>query len=152
MEPLMTVSEVAALLRVGRSTVYALATAGKLPALKVGGVLRFDPGEIRAWLNEQHVVPRGQVLSPRAQRKMLRDQRVATAPTGEDAESSPSRTPEAPANAHGARKPKRPIEHLVDLDELAAITEARQGNPGETDRGRVRKRLARRSPGEGESE
>ncbi len=82
MEPLMTVSEIAALLRVGRSTVYALATAGKLPALKVGGVLRFDPGEVRAWLTEQHVVPREEVVSPRARRKMMCEQRLATAPTG----------------------------------------------------------------------
>ncbi|MGD8452831.1 MAG: helix-turn-helix domain-containing protein [Phycisphaerae bacterium] len=42
MEPMMTGSEVAGLLRVSLATVYRLAARGELPAHKVGRVWRFQ--------------------------------------------------------------------------------------------------------------
>jgi excisionase family DNA binding protein len=39
--------EVARALKVSRSWVYAKAEGGDLPSLRVGGLLRFDPTEVR---------------------------------------------------------------------------------------------------------
>ena len=47
-EPLWTVDEVAAYLRVSRSWVYQRSNGGDLPCLKIAGVLRFDPDAIKA--------------------------------------------------------------------------------------------------------
>ena len=44
---LWTWREVARALKVSRSWVYAKAERGELPSLRVGGLLRFDPSEIR---------------------------------------------------------------------------------------------------------
>ena len=44
---LWTWREVARALKVSRSWVYAKAERGELPSLRVGGLLRFDPTEIR---------------------------------------------------------------------------------------------------------
>ena len=41
-------NDVAAYLKVSRSWVYHRAEAGQLPCVRVGGLLRFDPSEIRA--------------------------------------------------------------------------------------------------------
>ena len=46
MEPLLTVAEVAALLKVCRLTVYRLRDRGELPAVKVGCHLRFRPDDV----------------------------------------------------------------------------------------------------------
>ncbi len=47
MEPLWDVKDVAAYLRVSRSWVYQHAEDGTLPCVRVGGLLRFLPNEIR---------------------------------------------------------------------------------------------------------
>lgn len=44
---LWTWREVARALKVSRSWVYAKAERGDLPSLRVGGLLRFDPTEVR---------------------------------------------------------------------------------------------------------
>jgi excisionase family DNA binding protein len=44
---LWTWREVARALKVSRSWVYARAERGDLPSLRVGGLLRFDPVEVR---------------------------------------------------------------------------------------------------------
>ena len=49
-EPLWTADDVAKHMRTSRSWVYHRAQAGKLPCIKVGGLLRFKPHAIRAWL------------------------------------------------------------------------------------------------------
>lgn len=46
----LTVPEVAALLRVGRNHVYALAAAGQLPRRRVGRFVRFSRAAISRWL------------------------------------------------------------------------------------------------------
>ncbi|MBI1864894.1 MAG: helix-turn-helix domain-containing protein [Nitrospirae bacterium] len=45
----MTVSDVAAYLKVKPKTVYAWAGEGKIPAVKIHGLLRFRHEEIEAW-------------------------------------------------------------------------------------------------------
>ncbi|HXF92463.1 MAG TPA: helix-turn-helix domain-containing protein [Nitrospiraceae bacterium] len=48
--PLLTVKEVAARLQIKQATVYAWASQGKIPCLKVNGAIRFDADDIEAWL------------------------------------------------------------------------------------------------------
>jgi excisionase family DNA binding protein len=55
-ERLWTVTYAAAYLRLEPETVRAMARRGELPVFKVGKRLwRFDPGKIKAWLDE-HVI------------------------------------------------------------------------------------------------
>lgn len=44
-----TVQEVASYLRVAAQSVYRWAANEKIPHHKVGGVLRFDPAEVKEW-------------------------------------------------------------------------------------------------------
>ena len=48
-EPLWTVKEVAAYLRVSTSWVYMHAEAGTIPSVQIGGLRRFHPEAIRAY-------------------------------------------------------------------------------------------------------
>jgi excisionase family DNA binding protein len=56
-EPLLTADEVAALLRVPRSTVYELTRTRRLPHVKVGRRTLFVRGDLDAWVIEQRVKP-----------------------------------------------------------------------------------------------
>ncbi len=47
-DELWTAEDVARFLKTSRSWVYHRAQAGQLPCVKIGGLLRFDPGAIRA--------------------------------------------------------------------------------------------------------
>lgn len=49
-EPLWTVAETAAFLRVSRSFVYQACAAKTMPHVRVGASLRFDPATLRAWV------------------------------------------------------------------------------------------------------
>jgi len=49
-EPLWDAHDVARYLKVSRSWVYQKAEADLLPSLRVGGLLRFDPATVRAWV------------------------------------------------------------------------------------------------------
>ena len=49
----MTVPEVAAYLKLARSTVYKLAQSGELPGRKVGGKWRFARKGLEKWLGER---------------------------------------------------------------------------------------------------
>lgn len=49
-ETLWTAVDLARFLKCSRSLVYQKAEAGLLPCLRLGGLLRFDPAEIRRWL------------------------------------------------------------------------------------------------------
>lgn len=42
--------DVAKFLKTSRSWVYGRAEAGTLPCLRIGGLLRFEPEQIRAWM------------------------------------------------------------------------------------------------------
>lgn len=50
---LLTLKEVAGLLRLSPQTVYKMLDRGSIPAVKVGNQWRFEPDRIRAWLTDQ---------------------------------------------------------------------------------------------------
>ena len=50
LENLMTVKEVAALLRVSPQTLYKMLEQGLIPAVKIGSQWRFDRDQIREWI------------------------------------------------------------------------------------------------------
>lgn len=47
----LTIHELAALLRVGSKTAYTLAQSGEVPGFKVGGQWRFRRRDIEAWID-----------------------------------------------------------------------------------------------------
>jgi excisionase family DNA binding protein len=49
-EEILTLAEVALLLKVAEKTIYTLAQGGKLPAFKVGGQWRFQRTALEAWI------------------------------------------------------------------------------------------------------
>lgn len=49
-EPLLSVRAAAELLSVSSRTVYALVERGELPAIRVGGQIRFVPSTLEEWL------------------------------------------------------------------------------------------------------
>src|SRR5688572_7198340 len=53
---LLTVKELAIRLHVKEKTIYAWASQGKIPAVKINGVIRFDAQEINAWLQKCQVL------------------------------------------------------------------------------------------------
>lgn len=54
-ENILTIREVADLLKINEKTVYKLAAAAKIPGMKVGGSWRFDRATITLWLKNQSV-------------------------------------------------------------------------------------------------
>lgn len=52
-DDILTIPEVAELLRIAEKTVYTLAQKGKLPAFKVGGQWRFSRSSIESWIEER---------------------------------------------------------------------------------------------------
>jgi excisionase family DNA binding protein len=57
MQNLLTVKEVAALLRVSAQTLYKMLEHGEIPAVKVGSQWRFDRDRIREWLQQRSSDP-----------------------------------------------------------------------------------------------
>jgi excisionase family DNA binding protein len=49
-DEILTIREVAALLKINEKTAYKLASAGKIPGFKVGGSWRFERQEIARWI------------------------------------------------------------------------------------------------------
>lgn len=75
-EALMTPDEVADFLRLKRRTVYALVREGKMPAYRIGGVLRFDRTVVEGWLETQKTKSREELFvgrRPRSRRETARD-------------------------------------------------------------------------------
>ena len=52
-QAIFTFDELAAYLKVGKRTLYRLASHGEIPAFKVGGTWRFRQSEIDRWINDQ---------------------------------------------------------------------------------------------------
>ena len=52
-DEVLTIKEVAQLLKVGEKTVYSMAQTGELPAFKVRGQWRFSRKDIDAWIEQQ---------------------------------------------------------------------------------------------------
>lgn len=59
--PILTLPEVAILLKVAEKTVYTMAQKGQIPAFKVRGQWRFKHDDIDRWIDEQKAVVRGNV-------------------------------------------------------------------------------------------
>jgi len=49
-ENLWTVDDVAEFLRASRSKVYKDAKARRIPSIRIGAMLRFDPNAVRRWV------------------------------------------------------------------------------------------------------
>ena len=52
-DPILTLPEVAVLLKVAEKTVYTMARQGQIPAFKVRGQWRFKHADIDCWIDEQ---------------------------------------------------------------------------------------------------
>ncbi|UVT16019.1 MAG: helix-turn-helix domain-containing protein [Nitrospira sp.] len=52
---LLTVKDIATRLKVKEKTVYAWASQGRIPCVRIGNVLRFDDSEIEQWLRRCRV-------------------------------------------------------------------------------------------------
>lgn len=61
---IMTTSEVAQYLRLAEATIYKLAQAGEIPAIKVGRTWRFKKDLIDEWFRQQamHNLPSGEIV------------------------------------------------------------------------------------------
>lgn len=58
-DEILTLPEVAKLLKVTDKTVYTLAQKGVLPGFKVGGQWRFKRVDLDAWIEDQKAASRG---------------------------------------------------------------------------------------------
>ena len=70
---LLTVKEVSKRLQVKPSTIYRWAEQGIIPHLKLGRLLRFDPDEIEAWIQDRR---RNGILEPTPPRRRHGTDRV----------------------------------------------------------------------------
>lgn len=52
-DQILTIREVAELLKINEKTAYKLAAAGKIPGFKVGGSWRFERQEIANWIKRK---------------------------------------------------------------------------------------------------
>jgi excisionase family DNA binding protein len=58
----LTVAQLAKILQVSRGKVYLLVEQGRLPAIRVGSMLRFDPAITSAWIEgRMTIAPAGSV-------------------------------------------------------------------------------------------
>lgn len=53
MSEILTMREVADLLKINEKTAYKLAAKGEIPGFKVGGSWRFDRAEIENWIKRK---------------------------------------------------------------------------------------------------
>jgi excisionase family DNA binding protein len=52
----LTVSDAAEVLNVSVRQVYSLVASSRIPHIKIGGAIRFDPSEIAAWLRQRTIM------------------------------------------------------------------------------------------------
>ena len=58
-DEILTLPEVAQLLKVAEKTAYSMAQKGLLPAFKVGGQWRFKRADLDQWIEDQKAASRG---------------------------------------------------------------------------------------------
>ena len=58
-DPILTLPEVAVLLKVAEKTVYTMAQTGQITAFKVRGQWRFKRDDIERWIDEQKAAIKG---------------------------------------------------------------------------------------------
>ena len=59
-ESILTLPEVAGLLKVAEKTVYTMAQRGQLPAFKVRGQWRFKRSDLDQWIEDQKAMAKGE--------------------------------------------------------------------------------------------
>jgi excisionase family DNA binding protein len=77
-DEILTISELADLLKIAQKTVYALSQRREIPAFKVGGQWRFSRAAIDAWIEMRtraSMEPGGAPGAPRAKRASPRGRR-----------------------------------------------------------------------------
>ena len=65
-DQIMTVKEVADYLKVNDRTIYRMASAGKIPAFKVGASWRFKSCEINEWIESERNSAQQPILKRKA--------------------------------------------------------------------------------------
>ncbi len=71
---LLTIKDIAARLKVKDKTLYAWAAQGRIPTLKINGVIRFEPDAIDRWLQDcQMLTERSFPSAKRRRIKSARD-------------------------------------------------------------------------------
>lgn len=68
MEPILTLPEVAQLLKVAEKTVYTMAQKGEIPAFKVRGQWRFQRTDIEQWIEVQKMAAKAGIQAPKSTR------------------------------------------------------------------------------------
>ena len=58
-DEILTIQEIAVLLKLADKTVYSMAQAGELPAFKVRGQWRFKRDDIDEWIERQKLEAKG---------------------------------------------------------------------------------------------
>ena len=106
---LLTVKELATRLQVKEKTLYAWASQGKIPCVKLNGVLRFDAREIEQWLQKCHApvgVPCTSSVSKRRGSSTSVDHLIEMATRAvytAHGETRPAASPDGKEGANGAR-------------------------------------------------
>ena len=59
-DSILTLPEVAVLLKVAKKTVYTMAQRGQLPAFKVRGQWRFKRSDLEQWIEDQKAAVKGE--------------------------------------------------------------------------------------------
>ena len=97
-EPLLDVSILSQLLHVKPCTLYAWAAQGRIPSIKMHGLVRFRRGDIERWIEsfEVHAPPVPPKATPRGPRTALdeliaraKEQAYNSRPRGNQTQSSP---------------------------------------------------------------
>lgn len=53
---LIDAGDVAVSIKASKKTVYKMAKDGRIPSLNLNGMVRFDPQQINAWIDERRMV------------------------------------------------------------------------------------------------
>lgn len=92
---LLTIKDMVSQLQVKDKTIYAWAAQGKIPALKINGVLRFESSAIERWLIECQMSPDRTSPAPKVSRARSR----------QDVDHLIERAKRAVYTSHGETKP-----------------------------------------------
>jgi excisionase family DNA binding protein len=122
MEPLLTVSDVASLLRVSRATVYNWVSSGKIPYSRINSAVRFRANRLEAWLTEHERGPHPTTVTPDhrdAEYPRPPDPRSARSDVGRKRRVQTQRR-QIPRQAHDDEqgRSRSKTKRLIDLDAL----------------------------------
>ncbi len=122
MEPLLTVSDVASLLRVSRATVYNWVNSERIPYSRINSAVRFRANRLEAWLAEHERGPHPTTVKPDhgdAEYPRPPSSRSARREVGQKRRVKPPRRqrPRLPRDDdHGRSRSK--TKWLIDLDSI----------------------------------